>query len=458
MIGAATCDANLRIHHRLHTPGLRAVTLAALVLAAGSLVGCGDSLRSAGPTPAAAIVNADALFAAMQTRFTNVELAPRYFAAKQRIGEQALTPSRIFDDTSVWVAEPSAATRAFYASGDWANGHYRMELRPSLAPVARIGDARHAITLEQLGPSVYRWRTNVEMALGTIPAADMSNLISAIFRAADGRTPRDLRAEYAAALPHATAAFGHGFTIDSLRTTPGADGTTAVSLTVGFRPELMRTAYPALAKYLDKYLGPAKYHATLADRGGAALLEVVGRDRLMTMRYRVQHDAGLVPLAGAPRPWPDTLVFTADVSLKVKIFTVGFRQLVAEFIITKEPHERVVTFVARREPEWELPLFTEHLIRSALRRPFMGEGAMFSLGVRDGGPAGQTLLERRARLDVQESALVRFLGSLAAHAIGDLDAKVEAEEDQFIRDGFAALREDLSATRAAPGESVQSGK
>jgi hypothetical protein len=110
-----------------------------------------------------------------------------------------------------------------------------------------------------------------------------------------------------------------------------------------------------------------------------------------------------------------------------------------------------MTFIARREPEWDLPFITERLSRSALRRPFMGEGAMFSLGVRDAGGAGQTELERRARLDVQESALVRFLGSLAARAVGDLDAKVEAEEDQFVRDGFAALREDLAPARTGDG-------
>jgi hypothetical protein len=52
-------------------------------------------------------------------------------------------------------------------------------------------------------------------------------------------------------------------------------------------------------------------------------------------------------------------------------------------------------------------------------------------------------VSRRTRLDVQESAIMRFMGSLAAHAIGDLDARVEAEEDRFLRDGFAALAADL---------------
>ena len=38
---------------------------------------------------------------------------------------------------------------------------------------------------------------------------------------------------------------------------------------------------------------------------------------------------------------------------------------------------------------------------------------------------------------------MRFLGSLVSHAIGDLDAQVEVEEDRFFRDGFAALQADL---------------
>jgi hypothetical protein len=40
---------------------------------------------------------------------------------------------------------------------------------------------------------------------------------------------------------------------------------------------------------------------------------------------------------------------------------------------------------------------------------------------------------------------MRFIGSLASHAMGDLDAKVEADEDRFIRDLFTALQADLKA-------------
>ena len=50
----------------------------------------------------------------------------------------------------------------------------------------------------------------------------MSVLISTLFRSAEGRTESELRDDYRAAFPRATAAFGHGFSIDSLRVTPSA--------------------------------------------------------------------------------------------------------------------------------------------------------------------------------------------------------------------------------------------
>src|SRR5699024_9546770 len=138
---------------------------------------------------------------------------------------------------------------------------------------------------------------------------------------------------------------------------------------VSFRPDLMKPAYPALAGYLDKYLGPAKYHFAFADRAGAPVFDVVGRDRAMTIRYRLQ--AGkLTTLSGPPKPWPDTLQLTADVSLKVKIFTVGFKKLLTDVIIDNDGHERGFSFISQHEPDWDLPFFTERLIRSPLRHPF----------------------------------------------------------------------------------------
>jgi hypothetical protein len=163
----------------------------------------------------------------------------------------------------------------------------------------------------------------------------------------------------------------------------------------------------------------------------------------MSLKWRVQQGK-LTSLFGPPRPWPDTLVLTSDVTLKVKVFTVGVQGLVSDFIITNTGHDRGWTVISQHEPKWVLPFLTERLIRSPLHRPFEGAGSLLRFAVRDTA-GGQTVLSRRARLDVQESAIMRFIGSLAGHALGDLDTRVESEEDRFLRDGFSALQGDLRA-------------
>ena len=50
----------------------------------------------------------------------------------------------------------------------------------------------------------------------------------------------------------------------------------------------------------------------------------------MTIRYRLEQGK-LTTLYGPPRPWPDSLQLTSDVSLKVKVFTVGFHDMVTRF-------------------------------------------------------------------------------------------------------------------------------
>jgi hypothetical protein len=118
--------------------------------------------------------------------------------------------------------------------------------------------------------------------------------------------------------------------------------------------------------------------------------------------------------------------------------------LLTDVVIDNEGHDRGYSFVSRHEPNWDLPFITERLIRSPLRRPFEDEGAVFRILVRDSASA-QSTLGRHVHFNVQESAIMRFIGGLASHAMGDLDAKVEADEDRFIRDLFTALQADLKA-------------
>lgn len=401
---------------------------------------CADSLRQTGATPQLAADHSARLFSAIATRFEQPVFAPDYVRARRDLAASTLVPSRIFDDSSLWSEIPSANTRRLYLAGTFSDGHYRLAEGRSLVPPTQPADTRHDVELQQLSPAVYRWTTNVDMAIGDISAADVSNLIHGLLLSGEGRTERAARADFAAAFPRSAAAFGRGFQVDSLRLVPGPDGTTSVALTLGFRPDVMQRSFPRLAGYLDKYLGPAKYSFVLSDRAGARLFVMSGHDRQVTIRYRLQRGT-LVSLAGTPRAWGDSLMLTSDVMLKVKLFSVGFHHLVTDFIINDAGHHRSWTVVARHEPDWDLPLFTERLIRAPLQQPFAGAGSRMEFFVRDSAGA-QTLFGHEIRLDVQESAIVRFIGSLAAHAVGDLNPGVEAEEDRFLHEAFAALAAD----------------
>jgi hypothetical protein len=443
---------NLRNDYRLHIsrisalPWLRRTATALLGIAiATGIDACSDSLRSLGPTPAVAETHADQLFEAFKTRFTNVDLSPKYDIVRTRLAQSALVPSKVFNDDAVWETKPTATTRLVYVAGTTVDGRYKLETRPMLAEPARPGDSRHVVSLEQMSGSTYRWDTTVDLAIGAIGADEISVLITSLLAAPEGKTEAQVREEYRSASPRAMAVFGRGFSVDTLRVTPGPAGTTSVAMTVGFHPELMRPAYPALAGYVDKYLGPAKYHFAISDRSGVALLDVVGRDRAATLKYRVQ-GGKLTSLFGPPRPWADSLLLTADVSLKVKMFTVGFHGLLTDFVIGNAGNDRGWTIVAQREPKWDLPFVAERLIRSPLRRPFEGAGSMLRLSIRDNAGA-QSEFTRHTRLEVQESTIMRFLGGLAAHAVGDIDNTVELDEHRFLRDGFTALQADLHKMR-----------
>jgi len=86
-------------------------------------------------------------------------------------------------------------------------------------------------------------------------------------------------------------------------------------------------------------------------------------------------------------------------------------------------------------------------VKTPLRRPFADEGASYRIAVRDttGGP---TLLTRSARIVVQESTIMRWMGGLGATAMGDFSGPSDAQESAFFVEVLAALRADL---RTAPG-------
>jgi len=270
-------------------------------------------------------------------------------------------------------------------------------------------------------------------------------VISHLLAAGEGRTERELRADLAATAPRTAAALGSVFTLDTLRPTALADGSTAVTVGISVSSAGLKRRLPAFAEFIRKYVEPTTYHAVVADRAGVPFVDVMQRDRYITIRLRTS-GGRLVPLSGPARPIPDTLLFVADFKTKVKIFHVGFHDLVMEFVNQSNgDRDHFWSVTAHREPKWDLPLVTARLLRAPLRRPFAGEGALFRIGVRAGDNGGPTVIVRQSHLTVQESGILNFLNALGNTAMDDFDGAVEREENAWLRELFLALRDDARA-------------
>lgn len=365
----------------------------------------------------------------------------KYEYARLQLARGALSPSRVYDDTATWTAI-SGPVRILETFGTAVDDHYTMSSRRGVGAPVKPADGRHVTTLSRLDENQYRWDTNVDFAIGSVRPDDVALVISRLLTAAEGKTEHEARTDIASSAPRTAAALGTVFSLDSLHPQPLADGTMAVSLTMQVHSEQLRGRFPAFADYVHKYVDPARFRFNLADRTGASFIEGQYRDRLLTLRLRSQN-GHLVPLSGAARPMPDTLVLLADFTVKVKMFHVGFHELQLEFVNSaRGSEERDWTLTGHREPQWNLPFITARLLRAPLRYPFMGDGALFRIGVRAGEAGQPTVLVRQTRLAVQESAILRFINSLTSTAMDEFGARVEKEENQWLRDVFVAMRDD----------------
>ena len=384
---------------------------------------------------------AEQAFGAVADRHLDVLRNPRYEYARLRLTKGALSPSRVFDDSAAWTAM-TGNVRLLEVFGTVGEGRYTMTARSSVPAPARPGDGRHVTSLARLSNNEYRWETTVDYAIGSVRPGDVATVISRLFAAGEGRTEHELRAELAAVAPRTSAALGSVFTLDSLRPTALADGSTAVTVGIAVNSTPLRRRLPAFAEYIRKYVEPTSYHMVISDRAAVPFIDVSQRDRYITIRLRTL-GGKLVPLAGPARPIPDTLLLLADFRAKVKIFHVGFHDLVMELVNQSQgDRERSWAVTAHREPKWDLPLVTARLLRAPLRRPFIGEGALFRIGVRAGENGAPTVIMRQSHLTVQESGILNFLNSLGNTAMDDFDGAVEREENVWLRELFLALRDD----------------
>ena len=408
-----------------------------------SLAACRQVAPAFGPNIPLARQNAEEFFYSIGSRFTNIQRPPRVTHARAQFGHYALTPSGVYNDTTIWLAIGPDSARLFGDEGHFAYDRYIVTARLSTTPPDAITESREIVRLRKLTTNEYEWFTNVDVALGRIGAKNIADVLAAALEAGEGRSPAAIRADYTTNFPRTTAVLGRLFAIDTLRATPDAEGATTYELAIRLTPEILKATMPHYAAYIDKYISKGKYRITLTDKTGARWFDAWAANYYM--HFKVRSKGGhFAPLEGAVRPMPEALTIHLDLSMKILIFTVGWADMVGEFNVIDTPHERGWAMRFAKEPEWRLPPAVGYLLKSPLRRPFRDPGIPVRVSIRD-NPGSQTLLNRRGTLVVQESGILRFLNRLSGTAVGDFLGPTEREANRFNADVFRALRADVAA-------------
>ncbi len=406
-------------------------------------VACREAAPALGTTPERATRHGAIMLNALADRFGVVELAPEVARARPRLTRHSTTPSRLIDDEDLWTSR-GEDERTLEIAGTRRDGRYTLFHRAD-APTPRVpGDARHVMRLQILGDDEFRWTSVDEVALGSISVADLDRALTAIFLAAEQSDPAATRLATRTAFPRAAASLARMFVIDSLRSSRDADGATSVVLGLGFRPGHAERTFQALGPYARKYWVPIRWRMNVEDSLGMRWGDFTKRDSSIVLRFRVK-DGSLAPFGASPRPVGSTLRLTADASVKVGPFRVGVRGLDVRVLRVTNPNHFAMAFRFPAEPEWQLPPLVARLLRSPLRRPFEGSGALMRYGVRTEAQSSDTLstVWRDIEVTVRESGILRFFGRLGGTALGDFRAGAEKEAERLWEESLRGLAEDV---------------
>ena len=412
----------------------------AFAAAAIAVAGCGPAIATFGTEGNAGVAKAHDFFSALSVRFGVAHRDARFEAIRPRMVRHALTPSRLYSDSTIWTST-SGGVRTVSVGGAIAGDRYVLTARPVVGPPAVPGESRHLMHLRRIGPDVHRWDSTDELAVGSAAPPDVIGLLEGLVRGAE-RPAQRIQAEYRTAFPRTTTTLGRLFALDTLRTTVDSTGTTTLTLVARLESARMRPYAPRYADYIDEYLEPLRVELTLLDDQGRSWGRVAFRRNVLDLRLRVR-DGHLQPFAGAGSP-PDTLRLRASFFARVLFFDVGASNIHASIIPVRSDDTRGWSLRFRREPRWHFPLAVSRLLRAPLRRPFADDGIRLEFLARR-TETGQTVLARNIGITVQESAIVRWIGGLGATAMGDLSLLAEQEKDRYGGDVFRALADD-SAT------------
>ncbi len=407
-----------------------------------ALSACREVAPAFGPNIPFARQNAEEFFYSVGSRFTNIQRPPRILRARAQFGHYALTPSGVYNDTSVWLAIGPDSARLFGDEGVFSVDRYIVTAKLATDPPDALTESREIVRLRKLTDNEYEWFTNVEVALGRIGAKSMTDILAAALAGGEGKSAAAIRADYTTGFPRTVAALGRLFSIDTLRATPDSDGATTYDIAIRLTPDILKASMPHYAAYIDKYIGKGKYRITLTDKTGARWFDAQAANYYMHFKMRSK-GGHFAPLEGAVRPMPELLTIQVDMSMKIAVFTVGWTNMMGDFEVINTPHERGWSMHFAKEPQWHLPPTVGTLLKSSLRRPFQNPGIPVRVSIRD-NPGSQTILNRRGMLVVQESGILRFLNRLSGTAVGDFLGPSEREANRFNADAFRALRIDVA--------------
>jgi hypothetical protein len=418
----------------------------AVFIALGSvtaLAGCRQVAPAFGPNLPGARQNAEEFFYSIGSRFTNIQRPPRIIHARAQFGHYALTPSGVYNDTTIWLAIGADSARLFGDEGHFSYDRYIVATKLSTTPPDALTESREIVRLRKLTDNEYEWFTNVDVALGRMPAKTISDVIAAALLGGEGKSPAAIRADYTTSFPRTVDALGRLYTLDTLNATTDAEGATTYELAIRLTPDILKATMPHYAAYIDKYISKGKYRVSLTDKTGAHWFDAWAANYYIHFKLRSK-GGHFAPLEGAVRQMPEALTIKSDMSMKILLFTVGWTEMIGDFEVINTPHERGWSMRFAKEPNWTLPLTIGRLLKASLRRPFQGEGIPIRASIKD-TPGSQTLLNRRFSLTVQESGILRFLNRLSGTAVGDFLGPSEREANRFNADAFRALRQDVAA-------------
>ena len=413
----------------------------AFVLAALLTSACRELATALGGTPGDAADRAGELLGALASRFGPLEREAAFDRARPRLARGALVPSRVYDDPEVWT-RVAGREREIELVGMRSRDRYRIAVAPAPGPPIRPAEYRGRIGLLSAGGSDYEWTTRDELAAGRMSAAAVIRVLSVCLRAAERAKP-DARAEWRGALPHAAAALGRLWSLETLAVAHDADGSARVDLVARQDAAGLEPHFPRYASFIRRYAVPLRFALDVEDERGARFLEVRFQESRLRLCLRTR-EGTLVPLAGGRSELPERLRARGEFSTRAGLFRIGLRDLESEVTLVREPDRQGFRARFRREPDWVLPPLVEPLFKAPLRYPFAGEGASFDLVVQGDG-SRPTLFVSDSLFRVRESWIVRWLSSFTSVAVSDFRGGAEDESDRFAYEAILGLRADVVA-------------